>query len=195
MPARLSDSPTHDRTSGRSEARERLLRTACALFYGEGIRAVGVDRVIGEAAVTRATFYRHFPSKDDLVVAYLRSVDEAVRAIAEGAPEGRERLRAVIGEMGEQACSPGFRGCAFINAAAEYPDPDSRVHRAVAEHRAWLAALFVRELGVAGHPDPEQAAAHLMMLRDGAMVAGYLADAARARETLVRGLEGLLEQA
>jgi hypothetical protein len=94
--------------------------------------------------------------------------------------------------MGEQSCSPGFRGCAFINAAAEYPDPDSPVHRAVAEHRAWLTALFVRELGIAGHPDPEQAAAQLMMLRDGAMVAGYLADAARARETLVRGLEGLL---
>ncbi|MEU7816949.1 TetR/AcrR family transcriptional regulator [Pseudonocardia sp. NPDC049154] len=194
MPARLADSPPHGRTPGRSEARDRLLRTASALFYGEGIRAVGVDRVIGEAAVTRATFYRHFPSKDDLVVAYLRSVDEAVRALAGSAPEGAPRLRAVIGQMGEQACAAGFRGCAFINAAAEYPDPDSPVHRAVAEHRQWLTALFVRELGVAGHPDPEQAAAHLMMLRDGAMVAGYLADAGRARETLARGLEDLLAQ-
>lgn len=194
MSARLADPPSHGRAPRRSEARDRLLSTASALFYGEGIRAVGVDRVIGEAAVTRATFYRHFPSKDDLVVAYLRSVDEAVRALAGSAPEGAPRLRAVIGQMGEQACAAGFRGCAFINAAAEYPDPDSPVHRAVAEHRQWLTTLFVRELGVAGHPDPEQAAAHLMMLRDGAMVAGYLADAARARETLARGLEDLLAQ-
>jgi AcrR family transcriptional regulator len=192
MSARLADSPPHGRTPGRSQARDRLLRTASALFYGEGIRAVGVDRVIGEAAVTRATFYRHFPSKDDLVVAYLREVDAGVRAAAGAAPDGAPRLRALLGEMGEQLCSAGFRGCAFINAAAEYPDPDSPVHRAVAEHRTWLTALFVRELGVAGHPDPEQAAAHLMMLRDGAMVAGYLADADRARETLARGLEGLL---
>ena len=175
-----------------SEARDRLLRTASDLFYAEGIRAVGVDRVIGAAGVTRATFYRHFPSKDDLVVAYLSGVDGLVRAIAAGAAEGEPRLRAVIGEMAESLCLAGFRGCAFINAAAEFPDSRSPVHRAVAAHRTWLAALFERELRVAGHPDPTGAAAHLMMLRDGAMVAGYLADPTVARRTLRRGLDDLL---
>lgn len=175
-----------------SPARERLLGTASALFYAEGIRAVGVDRVIGAAEVTRATFYRHFPSKDDLVVAYLSGVDAAVRAVAGAAPEGAARLRAVVGEMGERLCTRDFRGCAFLNAAAEFPDRESPVHRAVAEHRAWLTAMFTRELGVAGHPDPAAAAAHLLMLRDGAMVAGYLADADVARATLRRGLDDIL---
>ncbi|TVT46222.1 TetR/AcrR family transcriptional regulator [Amycolatopsis rhizosphaerae] len=178
-----------------SEARERLLRTASELFYAEGIRAVGVDRVLAEANVTRATFYRHFPSKDDLVVAYLRTVDEAARAVAARAKPGPERLRATVAEMAELVCSPGFRGCAFINAAAEFPDPDSPVHRAVTEHREWLGSLFVHDLAEAGHPDPEGAAAHLMMLRDGAMVAGYLADADRARATLIRGLDAILSAA
>jgi AcrR family transcriptional regulator len=181
-----------DRRSHPSEARERLLRAATALFYGEGIRAVGVDRVIAEAGVTRATLYRHFPSKDDLVVAYLGEISGAVRTLAEAAEPGAPRLRVVIGAMAEQLCVGGFRGCAFINAAAEFPDPDSPVHRAVAEHRTWLAELFATELRAAGHPDPRAAAEHLMLLRDGAMVAGYLGDAPRAREALHQGLETLL---
>jgi AcrR family transcriptional regulator len=183
-------------TTGRrtSEARERLLRAASALFYAEGIRGVGVDRVIGEAGITRATFYRHFPSKDDLVVAYLGVVHDAVQDAA-GDEVGASRLRRTIGVMGETVCSPGFRGCSFINAAAEFADPDSPVHRAVAAHRSWLSALFVADLTAAGHPDPAGAAAHLMMLRDGAMVAGYLADPAVARRTLARGLEAILDEA
>ncbi|HZG90414.1 MAG TPA: TetR/AcrR family transcriptional regulator [Pseudonocardia sp.] len=176
-----------------SPARDRLLRTASALFYGEGIRAVGVDRVVHEAGVTRATFYRHFPSKDDLIVAYLGGVDRAVRTIAGDEP-GPDRLRRVIGSMTETACGPGFRGCAFINAAAEFADPAGPVHRAVVEHRRWLAAAVQADLAAAGHPDPARGAAHLVMLRDGAMVAGQLGDPARARDTLLRGLHDLLAE-
>jgi AcrR family transcriptional regulator len=174
-----------------SAARERLLRTASELFYAEGIRAVGVDRVIEVAGVTRATFYRHFPSKDDLVVAYLRAVHEAVRAVAGDRP-GEPRLRRTVGSMTELVCAPGFRGCSFINAAAEFADPDSPVHRAVADYRTWLTGVFVADLAATGHPDPTVAAAHLMMLRDGAMVAGYLSDPVLARDTLRRGLDAIL---
>src|SRR3954454_24645098 len=111
-------------TTGRvSAGRERLLRTASELFYAEGIRAVGVDRVIEVAGVTRATFYRHFPSKDTLVVAYLRAVHDAARTVAGDKP-GEQRLRRVVGTMSELVCAPGFRGCSFINAAAEFADPD-----------------------------------------------------------------------
>lgn len=183
--------PTATRASA---ARERLLRTASELFYAEGIRAVGVDRVIEAAGITRATFYRHFPSKDDLVVAYLRAVHDAVRAGAGDRP-GEARLRRVVGSMSEMVCAPGFRGCSFINAAAEFADPQSPVHRAVADYRTWLTGVYVADLAGAGHPDPTGAAAHLMMLRDGAMVAGYLGDPQVARATLLRGLDAILADA
>ena len=109
--------------------------------------------MIEVAGVTRATFYRHFPSKDDLVVSYLRAVHEAVRDIA-GEEPGEPRLRRVVGSMGETLCAPGFRGCSFINAAAEFADPGSPVHRAVADYRDWLTGVFVADLAATGHGDP-----------------------------------------
>ncbi len=100
-----------------SEARERLLRTASDLFYAEGLRGVGVDRVIAEATVTRATFYRHFPSKEALVVAYLEGVDRTVRDQAGPVPDGAaagEWLLRLTTSFGDQVCRVGFRGCAFM---------------------------------------------------------------------------------
>ncbi|MBT0993439.1 TetR/AcrR family transcriptional regulator [Cellulomonas sp. DKR-3] len=182
-----------------SAARERLLRTAAALFYRDGVRAVGVDRVVAEAAVTRATFYRHFPGKDDLVVAYLRAADGAVREHAGeppgGADEARAWLRATTRELGRTVCGAGFRGCPFINAAAEYPDPTSAVRVAVLEHRAWLEGAVRTAFARSGHPDAAGAARHWMALRDGAMVAAYLTDPQVARASLEHGVDDLLAQA
>ncbi|SFF00896.1 DNA-binding transcriptional regulator, AcrR family [Blastococcus tunisiensis] len=179
-----------------SAARDRLLRSASATFYAEGIRGVGVDRIVAEAGVTRATFYRHFPSKDDLVVAYLRGIDEAIRARVGQVPEQRAAaaglVRALAGGIGDELCTAGFRGCPFINAAAEFAEPESPVHRAVVDHRAWLGGTVARAFAVAGRPDPDEAARRFVMLRDGAMVAGYLADPATARRTLIAGVEDLL---
>jgi AcrR family transcriptional regulator len=179
-----------------SPARERLLTTALRLFYEEGIARVGVDRIVSEAPVTRATFYRHFASKDDLVAACLQAADELRRPAIEnleGSPG--QRLRAIATGIGDELCTAGFRGCVFINAAAEYPDPESAPRQAVEEHRRWFADHLRSLLAAAGHAEPDAAARHLVMVRDGAMVAGYLADPAVARETLVRGFEGLLRVA
>jgi AcrR family transcriptional regulator len=177
-----------------SEARTRLLLTASEIFYTEGIHDIGVDRILDRAAVTRSTFYRHFPSKEALVLAYIQGTDAAVREALElvGPLEPHALLRTLTGLMSTQICRPGFRGCAFINAAAEYPDPTSPVHRAVLEHRAWLSDTVTDALRQAGHSSPDRAARHFMMLRDGAMVAGYLHDPAQARETLEEGVEALL---
>lgn len=181
-----------------SVARDRLLRTASALFYAEGVRAVGVDRVVGEASVTRATFYRHFPGKDDLVVAYLEATDRAVREQVGEPPRERAAavawLRALTGELGRRVCGPGFRGCPFINAAAEYPDPGSTVRGAVREHRRWLESSVAAAFAAADHPDPAAAARRWMTLRDGAMVGGYLEDPAAASVTFADGLSDLLAQ-
>jgi AcrR family transcriptional regulator len=180
-----------------SEARLRLLTTATRVFYTEGIHSVGVDRVIAEAKVTRATFYRHFPGKEDLVVAYLRSADQGIRdqvetAIAAGA-EASDTVRAVAAAIAEGIRSPGFRGCAFLNAVAEYPDPAHPVHQAVLAHRAWFLDTINTLMARIEVTGAEAAAQHFVMLRDGAMAAGCLFDPAAICETFLRGVDGLVE--
>ncbi|PYC71676.1 TetR family transcriptional regulator [Streptomyces tateyamensis] len=164
-----------------SAARDRVLDTATRLFYAEGIHAVGVDRIVTEAGVTRATFYRHFPSKEELVRSYVEHWDAGVRAQVAAAFPGLTADRALelfVTRLGEEMCRPGFRGCPFINAAAEYPDAASPVAQAIAAHRAWLRALFVRVLAELGVGEPEQRAGMLMLLRDGAMVGAALGEPA-----------------
>jgi AcrR family transcriptional regulator len=198
-----TDSPNGSPSGGprRSEARERLLATASGLFYREGIRAVGVERILAEAPATRATFYRHFPSKEDLVVAYLRGVDTDIRAGTQAAIEAAaspaDALRAIGTAVADALAEPGFRGCAFLKAAAEYPDPDDRVHQAVLDHRAWYAAtlteLFAQVFGTSPRrPNPEHAARHFVMMRDGAMSGAHLDGADSVGAAFHRGVEGLL---
>ncbi|MEO3858226.1 TetR/AcrR family transcriptional regulator [Acrocarpospora sp. B8E8] len=180
-----------------SEARSRLLNTATRLFYAEGIHAVGIDRIVAEAQVTRATLYRHFPGKEDLVLAYLNEVDRAMRgqadeAVAAGLPAA-DTIRALSKSIAQSIQSPGFRGCAFLNAAAEYPDPASPVHKAVLAHRQWFLETVTELLAKIQEPGAEPAARHFVMMRDGAMAAGCLFDPVLIRETFLRGVERLLQ--
>ncbi|MFJ9155046.1 TetR/AcrR family transcriptional regulator [Streptomyces sp. NPDC102270] len=186
----------HQKTPQRSAARDRLLSTAARLFYTEGIRAVGVDRVIEEAQVTRATFYRHFPSKEDLVRSYLQAEDQRIRDRVKsgmthsGAPA--DAMGLLIDGIGQEICAPGFRGCPFINAAAEYPDKQSPVHQAVLTHRTWFHGTIAEALRTGGHPDPDHAADVLVALRDGAMVAGYLGAGDTAVASFSRAARSLI---
>jgi AcrR family transcriptional regulator len=177
-----------------SPVRERILAAADALFYAEGIRAVSADRIIAEAGVSKVTFYRYFPAKDDLVLAYLRgradwerTLVEQARAAHPGDPAAT--LAAFAEAIAEVGCAPGFRGCPFINAAAEYADPEHPVRRTVAAHRAWFAGLLTELLTELGVAAPGRAVEHLMMLRDGAMVGGYLGAVTqpRARSLVAAG--------
>ncbi|MEU7875210.1 TetR/AcrR family transcriptional regulator [Dactylosporangium sp. NPDC049140] len=179
-----------------SEARRRLLTTAIKTFYAEGIHSVGVDRIIAEAKVTRATFYRHFPGKEDLVLAYLQAADQAIRnqvdeAIASGLP-ATDAVRAVAAGIAQGIQSPGFRGCAFLNAVAEYPDPDHPIHKAVLAHRQWFLDTIITLLAHIQKTQAEAAAQHFVMLRDGAMAAGCLFDPVLICETFLRGVDGLV---
>ncbi|WP_405592732.1 TetR/AcrR family transcriptional regulator [Streptomyces sp. NBC_01190] len=179
-----------------SAARERLLGTAGRLFYAEGIHTVGVDRLVAEAKVTNATFYRHFRSKEDLAVAYIDSVDQAIRTqlgsltAADAPTDGI--LRGIGASLAEQIRSPGYRGCAFLNAAAEFPAPDHPVHQAVVRHRAWFLRTITGLFAQIAPAEAEHAGRHFVMLRDGAMSAGYLGDPDVAGQTLLRGIDGLL---
>jgi AcrR family transcriptional regulator len=175
--------------------RERLLETARRLFYTEGIHTVPVDRLVTEAGVTRATFYRHFPAKEDLVEAYLRATDADLRAAVADALDQASPQRsavALLDLIGQVTCSAGFRGCHFINASAEYPDPAVPVRTAVAEHRAWFQDTVTRLAEQAGHPDPDHAGRVLVLLHDGALSAAELDDPQKVRETVVRAGRELL---
>lgn len=185
-------------TSSRpSEARSRLLGTASRIFYAEGIHSVGIDRIIAEAQVTRATFYRHFPGKEDLILAYLTGADQAIRAqlamaVAAGLP-AHDTVRAIAQAIADGISSAGFRGCAFLNAVVEYPDPEHPVHKTVLAHRQWFLDAVTDLLSRVGTTPAEPAAQHFVMLRDGAMTAGCLTDPTQVCETFLRGVDGLLK--
>lgn len=151
---------------------------------------------MAEAEVARGTFYRHFEGKDDLVRAYLEATDQQIRAqVAVAAKEIGDPsafLEAVARGIGEEVCGAGFRGCPFINAAAEYPDRDSAVHQAVLTHRAWFHRVLRDAFAQTGATDPERSADAMVAMRDGAMVAGYLSDPETANVTPVHGVAALL---
>ena len=178
-----------------SEARERLLRTASGLFYAKGIHAVGIDEILSRAQVTRATFYRHFPSKDDLIAAYIRTADRAIRegvAAATGNLTSADSgVRAIADFVASQIRTHGFRGCAFLNAAAEYPDLENPIHQAILAHRSWFHETVLNAFGRVTDRAP-LAAAHFVMLRDGAFVEGCLSDPGTVAKTFLHEVDGML---
>jgi AcrR family transcriptional regulator len=166
--------------------RARILAAASELFYEQGIRATSPDRIIEHVGITKVTFYRHFRSKGDLVVAYLEDQAAAERAWLQGLRDDDPlgTLRAFAAGIGVASCRPGFRGCAFINAAAEFADPADPVRQVVSAHRAWMLSEFA-DIAVQAHvPDVQASARQLMMLRDGAMVNGYLGEPVELADAL-----------
>ncbi len=160
-------------------AHDRILDTAFRLFYARGIRAVGVDLIIAESGVAKATFYKHFPAKDELVLAYLDKVDGVwtaqLHTAAEAAgPDLADQLVGLFDALGTACRREGYRGCAFINAAAEAV-PGTPIHeRTVAHKRAVLD--WVRDLAArAGAADPDALARSLTLLLDGGLADGALA--------------------
>jgi len=149
-----------------------------AIRDAEGIHSVGVDRILKEAGVTRATMYRHFHGKEALVVAYLDREDAIIRgyfeaaAAAGGTPS--QLLKRVIDGVAEDASRYHRRGCPFINAAAEYPDAQGDVRAIIGRHRTWFRETLTAMCKSAGVPKPAQAAAALVLLRDAALVGAYL---------------------
>ncbi|GAA1657834.1 TetR/AcrR family transcriptional regulator [Actinoplanes couchii] len=178
--------------------RERLLDAATDLFYAQGLRAVSADRIIERVGTTKVTFYRHFRTKDDLVVAYLErraglERDGIGQAVEMAAGDPDKALALIAEGIGAVVCGPGYRGCPFINAAAEYPDPDSPVRRVVDTHRRWYSTLFEQIIAPLGRPDQAAVVAQLVLLRDGAMVAGYLGDPAAVADALRRGSRAIID--
>lgn len=186
------------RTTSGPATRARILAAANELFYAHGIRATSADRIIEQVGITKVTFYRHFRTKSELVVAYLeeqagaeRGWIESVRR--EGDPVGS--LRTLATDIGSASCRPGFRGCAFINAAAEFADPDDPVRNAVDAHRRWMLDVFAEIAAEAGAQDVDAVARQLMILRDGAMVNGYLGEPTSVADSLGAAFASILTTA
>ena len=158
-------------------ARERLLQAADELFYEEGIHTVGIDRVIERAGVAKASLYKNFGSKDELVREYLarRHLRRQARitAMLEKYEAPRDQLLGVFEVLADISSMPGFRGCAFINASAEAP-PGSSVLGVTQESRAWVRALFAELASKADVADPDDLAGRLVLLYDGATVGGQM---------------------
>ncbi|HTV71377.1 MAG TPA: TetR/AcrR family transcriptional regulator [Rhizobiaceae bacterium] len=175
-------------------ARQRLLDTATRLFYKNGIHAVGIDRIIAEAGIAKATFYNHFPSKDDLVVAYIEEQDRLGRAAVAALPKQapRKMIGAIMGRIGDAVVGGGWRGCPFLNAASEYPDAASAVRRAIDARRIWYHGILRDLLEADGDPASATTASLLVAMSDGLLESAYLDDPEKIPGLVREGVERLL---
>jgi AcrR family transcriptional regulator len=180
-----------------TQGRERLLDVAIELFYRNGFNAVGLDRILAEAGVTKTTFYKHFESKDDLMVEAVRRRDawesdawgKAIHKIAGDDP--REMLLTMFDVLDEWFNAPDFGGCLFINTAAEFPNPNDPVHQAAAAYKKSKRDAWRDLAAKAGASDAETFADFYTMLVEGTLILRQVHgrnDAARVARTMAREL-------
>jgi AcrR family transcriptional regulator len=172
-------------------ARDRILDTAYDLFSHHGIRAVGVDRIVAESGVAKMSLYRHFPSKDELVLTFLQEREQRwtkdwLRSEVDSrAALPGERMLAIFDVFGEWFALDDFEGCTFINVLLEFDDRASPIRQASVEHLRFIRA-FLRDLAAeAGAADPDALAHQWHILMKGSIVAAGEGDrlaARRARE-------------
>jgi AcrR family transcriptional regulator len=159
---------------------ERILSTADDLFYREGVRAVGIQRVIDEAGIAKASLYAHYASKDDLVAACIDRRANATRAAIEAAlaaapDDPRAKLLALFDFQRQAVADPGFHGCPVQKTHAELAECDHPAKRVTTAYRQWMLDLFARLVKETGVTSPDYVAGTLIILFDGA-IATTMAD-------------------
>jgi AcrR family transcriptional regulator len=175
-------------------ARERILDTAYDLFSRHGIRAVGVDRIIATSGAAKMSLYRHFDSKDALVLAFLQERErrwtmEWLHAEASRrAEDGAGRLLAIFEVFDEWFQGPDFEGCSFINVLLEFAELDHPIRRATTEHLATIRGLVREFAEQAGVADPEAVACQWHILMKGSIVAAGEGDRQAARRARALGV-------
>ena len=176
--------------------KDKVFQTASHLFYKNGYRAIGVDTLAAESGIGKMTLYRHYPSKDDLIVAYLKDSDELFwrnfEQIIKDSPTAREKLLAFFRSLQEYVASPACYGCPFLNVATEYPDVDHPGHQVALEHKQTVRVRFRQLAKEAGAKKPDVLADQLFLLMDGAYMASRMfgiknpaAHLAQAAQTLI----------
>jgi AcrR family transcriptional regulator len=174
--------------------KDKIFQTATRLFYQNGYRAIGVDTIAAESGISKMTLYRHYPSKDELIVAYLKDSNESFwsnfEQITGDAPSAREKLLAFFHALQEYVNTPACYGCPFLNAASEYPETDYPGHQVALAHKQSVRERFCQLAKDAGAREPSALADQLFLLMDGAYMASrmfgeknpaaHLTDAAQA---------------
>ena len=161
-----------------SVAKGKLFQTAADLFYRYGYRATGVDTIAAASGIGKMTLYRYYPSKDDLIVAYLRDSDadfwSGFETITAGAATAREKLLSFFTALQAHATTPACYGCPFLNVATEYPDTSYAGHQVAVAHKGAARERFRALAAEAGAAQPEALADALHLLMDGAYMAARL---------------------
>ncbi|GHD82644.1 TetR family transcriptional regulator [Salinibacterium amurskyense] len=186
-------------TAQRAPAKGRILETANTLFYQDGILNVGVDRIIAQSSVTKATFYKHYRSKDNLILEYVKSRRAAVEAetqsIIDNAASPHDAVLGLLESVAGELTKPDFRGCPFLNVVAEFPDPTHPVRVLISDHRDWYNESLYELMRAAEHPFAGDAADELMLAKDGALAGGYAGDTIAAGAAMARVVKRVLSDA
>lgn len=182
--------------------KDKVFQTAARLFYQHGYRAVGVDTLAAESGIGKMTLYRHYPSKDDLIVAYLKDSNEVFwrnfEEITKDALTPREKLLAFFESLQDYVSTAACYGCPFLNVATEYPDGDYPGHQIALAHKESVRTRFRELAKEAGARTPDVLADQLFLLMDGAYMAARMfgprnpaSHLARAAQTLIDAQIGI----
>ncbi|QPO10467.1 TetR/AcrR family transcriptional regulator [Thalassospira sp. A40-3] len=181
--------------------RDVLVDTALRLFYTQGFNATGIDKILAESGVAKMTMYKHFKSKDELILAALMRRDEQFRdwlttEMQKAASDPRGQLLAMFDALeewfhGRAFKGMGFSGCAFINASSEFAKLDHPAHQIAAEHKRCVLEHIADLCTKAGASDPKQLAEQLALLKEGAIVTAQvrgMPESARIAKTMATAL-------
>ena len=179
--------------------RERILDAAEELFSREGIKGVGVQAIASRAETTKMALYRHFATKDALVEEWLRIVAADYTAAfdrleAAHPDDPRAQLLGVARFIADGLPDISHRGCPFINSIAELPDRTHPARLVIEAHKAGQARRIADLCARAGLPDPDEAAAEITFVLEGAQVSAQNGSVEHVGERLVRIVEGVLDR-
>lgn len=182
----------------RANKRDELVQKALTVFYQNGFNATGMDMLVKETGISKTSMYKHFKTKEDLILASLRLRDELFRNMVlrrmedlSDTPKGQ--VLALFDVLGEWFRSQEFHGCMFIKASSEFQDPNHAIRRQSAEHKLLIAEHIQKLLVEAGYDNAEALSRQLMVLKEGAIIAAHVSQSATAAEDAKAVAQRLLD--
>lgn len=184
----------------RPNKRDELVQKALNIYYRNGFHATGMDMLVAETGISKTSMYKHFRTKEELILAVLRLRDELfrnwlVRRLQEVGKTPKEQMIAIFDVLGEWFSEPEYRGCMFIKASAEYQDAKHPIHAQAAMHKKLLHGYVLKLAENAGVRDPDTLARQLLLLMDGAIVTAHLGHSENPAEDAKLAAQILIEAA